>query len=234
MKHSRSADEQEIRDEVVGFCHKTLPGYRIIHELNTNGQGSRRADVAAVGTHEIVIFEIKSKKDTLTRLREQWDAFDACAHHTHVVAHRKWFSEREPRPGRLVLDPHEKLKFLRIGKLWIYPQPEERYGQYRWELDRYGRGFQPRASCLLSLLWRDELAEECARHSIVAGRRATITSMIQEMCWLLKGREIAELVCRQLRARPFAEADEPIVDERFRSHLHRPAPAMQERAGSLL
>lgn len=222
MKHSRSCAEQEIRDELVSFCRRALPGYRIIHELNTNGQGSRRADLAAVGTQQIILFEIKSERDRLTRTKEQFEAFNACAHFAFVVAHQKWFTEKQPNPHHRFLEPHESLSFLRHENLWAYPEPDSWCFSFRWQLDRYRVGFQPRASRLLSLLWRDELVQECERHAVVAGRRATITTMIREMCWLMKGREIAEAVCRQLRSRPFAEADAPIFDERFNSHLHRP------------
>lgn len=222
MKHSRSSAEQEIRDTLVDFCRTNLPRHRLIHELNTNGTGSRRVDLAAIGHQEIITWEIKSERDKLDRLKDQWNAFDACSHHSFVIAHRKWFTEKEVSPGHQVLEPHEKLKDLKSWNLWAYPQPEGRHSNYQWRVERWDAGFQPRASAMLSLLWRDELFEECSRHNILVGKRATITTMIKEMCWLMKGREVAEAVCRQLRARPFAEADQPVFDESFRSHLHRP------------
>lgn len=74
-----------------------MPGARIVHELNVAGQGTNRIDVAAIETQAIVGVEIKSRKDMLKRLAEQWDTFSKCCHCIIVAAHEKHFIEhREP------------------------------------------------------------------------------------------------------------------------------------------
>lgn len=70
MKHTRSSAEVEIRDAVVSRFRQLWPDARIIHEMNVE-HGSSRADVVAVQPDRLWICEIKSERDTLTRLAGQ-------------------------------------------------------------------------------------------------------------------------------------------------------------------
>ena len=215
-----SAAEREIRDAVVAKLRTVRPGARIIHELNVCGTSSNRIDVVAVTPACIVGVEIKSERDKLDRLGEQWPAFTACCHVVIVAAHQKHFREYryagqpENIPGDMRLN--HPLFFddwsLRTN-VWPYPEPgADRWGAGPWHLPiRHDLDVrQPRAWSLLSMLWAAELRAECARHGLPSGQRVTMPSLITSMVWSMTGREIAEAVCRQLRRRAFAEADIPI------------------------
>lgn len=220
--------EQEIREAVERRLRELLPGARIVHELNTAGTGSSRIDLAAVEPTMITSVEIKSKRDTLTRLQHQWEDFTACSHRVIVVAHEKHFIETDGahridrKVPELALN-HELMKsHVFRNCLWKYPDDNARiYRRYRtkaydssWifsELER-GRPIEPHATKMLQMLWRAELYQECATNRISVGPRATIAQMIEAMVWQLTGRDICYAVCRQLRAREFVNADPPIIE----------------------
>lgn len=207
-----SPAEREIRVAVVARLHADLPMARVIHELVC---GSNRADLAAVTRDRIVLFEIKSERDTLDRCERQMWTFGEAAHDAVLVAHQRWFDHTPYHDGAPRMAwPETK----RVGDaIWAYPEPDlgstVMAYQYRWTLPRPSLR-QPRAATMLGLLWRAELLAECGRHRISCGPRTNMDSMIEQMAWLMTGREIAEAVCRQLRARPFPEADAPIVEDR--------------------
>ncbi|MGX1741606.1 hypothetical protein ACWIEX_08630 [Bosea sp. NPDC055353] len=100
-----SADEEEIRAAVIVRLRELMPNARLVHELNVAGQGSNRIDVAAIDRQVIVAVEIKSRKDTLKRLGEQWDAFTRCCHYVIVAAHEKHFVEHREPGGRHLPPP---------------------------------------------------------------------------------------------------------------------------------
>ncbi|MBO3760373.1 hypothetical protein [Ciceribacter sp. L1K22] len=220
---TRSSDEREIRDYVVDRLRRIMPNARIVHELNVAGQGTNRIDVAAITPTAIVGVEIKSKKDTLKRLEEQWAAFSKCCHFVIVAAHEKhfkpysdrWYGTHEP-PLSLLDHP---LFFGASGKvkqrhIWPYPEPEPTGRLRPWNVfdPLQNTLLQPRAYNMLDMLWADELRRECERHRIDARQRRPRHDMIQDMVWLMTGKEIAHAVCRQLRARRFAEADPPVLE----------------------
>lgn len=222
-----SAAEQAIRDAVVVRLRELFPDGRIIHELNTQGQGSHRIDVASVTPNKIIAVEIKSGKDKLDRLDHQIDAFMRRSDWLFVAAHRKHFNEfredywREDVPPRLRLNHDAARTLHRVttdGDVWCFPCGDDGRleGRFRgdpvWPVNRhfYDLRFEPAPADLLGLLWAGELRSECARHGLGSGNRRTITEMIVDMCAHMTGRDIRAAVCRQLRARPFAEADEPV------------------------
>ncbi len=214
---TKSQDEAEIRAYAVERLRALMPSARIVHELNVSGTGSNRIDVAAITEKAIVGVEVKSRKDTLTRLEDQWAAFTACCHFVIVVAHDKHFADyrdsfwRDDVPSEPMLN--HPLFFGKTGgkqkHVWRYPTP---CGL------RYGREFhpfkdtliQPRAQAMLEMLWASELRAECARHRINSSSRSTRPDMVRDMVWMMTGREICHAVCRQLRRRDFAEADAAI------------------------
>jgi hypothetical protein len=221
-----SAAEREIRDVVVSRLRELVPSARIVHELNCAGQGTNRIDVAAITSDTIIGVEIKSQKDVLKRLTDQLKAFRKCCHVVVVAAHEKHFKEyrddhwRDDVPGELWLDHPEffgKHVYSENG-VWRYPRPEQgRWGRPTWYFDiakDTGWKFPLRSSDLLQMLWADELREECARHRIPIRSRADRGTMIRSMALMMTGREVAHAVCRQLRARSFAESDAPIFSEK--------------------
>ncbi|WP_159953174.1 hypothetical protein [Rhizobium sp. 18065] len=214
---TKSSDEAEIRSFVVDRLRGLMPGARIVHELNVAGTGTNRIDVAAVTTSAIVAVEVKSKKDTLVRLDEQWPAFNRCCHFVIVAAHDKHFAEfRDPQwrddiPSEPRLNHPIFFKRWNMERhVWRYPTPlTSRMARESFHPAK-DTIRQPRAEDLLFMLWANELRDECSRHRLHSGGRATRPDMVRDMVWHMTGREIAEAVCRQLRQRTFAEADPPI------------------------
>jgi len=202
-----SSAEQQIRDALVAFLHCELPQARVIHELVTGGC---RADVAAVEAERLMLFEIKSEKDTLDRLDTQMKEFAQVGHHAFVVAHEKWF-DRTPYDNGAPRFAWPRNGYH--GGVWAYPKASASgtYTEqiYQWRLPRISLA-QPRARNLLSLLWKDELLAECAEHQIKVNSRTRNPDLVDLLAYRLTGQQIARAVCRQLRARPVLEADPPI------------------------
>ncbi|WEK50365.1 MAG: hypothetical protein P0Y66_22430 [Candidatus Kaistia colombiensis] len=203
-----SSSEQEIRDALVDFLHRELPKARVIHELATGGC---RADVAAVEPERLMLFEIKSAKDTLDRLSAQMKEFQAVGHHAFVVPHEKWFDRTPYDNGaaRFVW-PRDEYRY----DVWAYPEDAGSSSvtpyMYRWRLPKPTLS-QPHSRNLLFLLWKDELLAECAEHQIKVNSRTRNPDLVDLLAYRLTGQQIARAVCRQLRGRPILEADPPIL-----------------------
>ncbi|MFG1187861.1 hypothetical protein [Xanthobacter aminoxidans] len=206
-----SAAEWEIRDALVLYLRAHLPQARIIHELVCGG---RRVDVAAVEPERILLFEIKSEKDTLDRVEAQTKAFTRYGHFVAVVAAAKWFEVRkfQTLPGSYAIWKGPELPSG--AETWRYPEiaGDTRGG---WKLPGRGREgrSKPLASPdLLELLWNSELRTEAARAGMRVPSRWTRCDLFHAMSWEMPGRDVTRAVCRQLRSRPFVEADPPIEE----------------------
>ncbi len=126
MKHSRSSAEWEIREAVVARFRELWPSARIIHELKVD-HGNSRADVVAVESDRIWICEIKSERDTLSRLPTQIRDFYPVSHGLIVAAHEKWTKERgmvEVKGGSRRIPTLLEEAANRSGRydLWTYPE----------------------------------------------------------------------------------------------------------------
>lgn len=213
----RSSAEQEIRDVAVAKLRGMFPSARIVHELNVAGQGSNRIDVAAISGQSIVGVEIKSERDTLKRLDEQWAAFNKCCHFVFVAAHDKHFAEHRSNEWRDDVPSEWHLNHpIFFGKwgmekhVWRWPSPvESRSGGWGVFNRHRDTQVQPKASDMLFMLWAEELRAESSRHGLPSSARIARPDLIVSMVWHMTGREICEAVCRQLRMRQFAEADAP-------------------------
>lgn len=193
--------EREIRETVIAWVREKLPEARIIHELNVNGSGGCRADLAAVEKDFITLFEIKSERDTLKRIRAQALSFTRAAHDLVIVAHEKHFKGNTSH-----LDCDIGI-FKRI-ETWKFPESN----MERWRSQRLARSpkiYQPQAASMLEILWRSELIAEANTFSVPLKKRPTRHEIITNMAWLMNGRDVCTAVCRQLRERPFNEADPP-------------------------
>ena len=158
----------------------------------------------------MTLVEIKSQRDTLERCDAQMAAFEEHGHTALLVAHTCWFDHEPYHNGSPRLAWGHS--FPRRSSIWHFPEPEASTPGYfyRWSVNRPGLP-QPAPRKFLGLLWRDELIAECARHRVDCGKRPNMPSMIDQMAYLMTGREITHAVCRQLRARPFPMADLPIA-----------------------
>lgn len=233
MKHTRSSAEVEIREAVVKRFRELWPDARIIHEMNVEG-GAARADVVAVQPDRLWICEIKSERDTLTRLPDQVKFFGPCCHALIIAAHDKWTKSRgmtEPHPkhgGRSMIPSLLDEAAAGLGRYydtWTYPEPEMRSGRdwrapYTSHVPWYHR--------MVHLLWSDEIRAVAGEHRISCTPRTPGYKLAVDLSKMLTGREIERAVCKHLRARTFAEADPPILFERKVMPPH-PDSVRQER-----
>lgn len=139
--------------------------------------------------------------------------FKAHSHGAVAVIHEKWFDRTPYSSGAARMVFPDRVSGIDV---WCYPEAACEVAPtsaplYRWLLPRQSIR-QPEAFGFLNLMWRAEMANEAARHRIATGSRANISSIAEQMAYLMTGREIAKAVCRQLRLRPFPEADPPIAE----------------------
>lgn len=193
--------ENEMRNTVIDKLRALRPDSRIIHELNTAGTGSARADLACIGKSEILLFEIKSERDTLKRLTSQWEAFSRASHRTILVLDRKFF------PDLNILSPHLHLdlKNCRSENIWLYPE------KYHWNLNVRGYGLNflptPELKPTLNMLWREELLTLCNNLNVKYLSKDNMLTLVERIILNCTGRDIIEQVCSALRTRKFAKAD---------------------------
>lgn len=194
--------EERIRAKVVALLRHLYPDARIIHELDL--QCGVRVDLAAVTPAEIILAEIKSERDTLTRLPRQAKAMHRLGVEFWVVVAREWAKavrdvDVETRSalygGVVMLEEPE-----RLVPLWGVPGPK----------GRRDRRLQHNHQALLWLI----LAGEARAHAAPFG--AKLRTYGPECRRLmhdhLTGLELRAAVCRSLRARHFARADDPILE----------------------
>lgn len=211
MPAYRSPAEAEIREPVVARLRETMPGCRIIHEIQSACQGPTRIDVLAVTQSRIAAVEIKSSRDKLDRLPAQLTAMQGCAHTAIVALHRKFFEIREvPNFGLMCNPPAE----ARYSNVWGFDLPQGRgVEQYRrYELyDRHRRWISNPPSGAVHMLWRDELRGIVSRRDLSSRTsRLTMEELIDLIRWNMTGAEVTAEVCAALRARNCVEADPAI------------------------
>lgn len=217
-----SVAEERIREKAVAALRRARPDARIIHELVLR-QGGERIDLAAVWPDGMILAEVKSEKDTLTRLQAQMRAATALECEVWLCLAEKW---REPVK---VLQQHDEGGEWRplmadgrqVGQTWVARPnpsyiPELHRVEIRYETDdgleplRFGfrRARDPilNGHVLLHMLWASEL-----RGIAGLGSRATRDQCIAHIRELFTGREIRRAVCAALRARTFPRADPPVT-----------------------
>lgn len=195
-----SSAEREIRDAGVAWWHKHEPRARIIHELPLNGfSEAGRVDLAAVFPDCIVTMEIKSERDKLSRLEKQFTEMSRRSHDWKIIAHDKWWDGEDGLKGQ------DWMKWSHREHLWGYPD------QSRWSFDRYRTDRVVGTQTLLAYLHVAEL-RACYEHAgvMASSPRLNQYAMINDLYHKLTGRQIVRAVCAMLRAREFAEADDPI------------------------
>lgn len=215
-----SEAEERIRAKTEAELRRLYPTARIIHEL-VMSSGVSRLDLAAVTEDKIVVAEIKSERDTLSRLPAQIAM-------AHEIACETWV---------VVAEKHRAaIEHLSSRTSWGEPQPRKppMTGMWResWQnpdhlpgLDRCRRmfetvdGFQvmpashwhrrvtdPRA--VFDVLWAQERRDAIACHGAAVSKTATCEFTHAWAVENMSGAEIRRAVCRALRLRAFARADE--------------------------
>lgn len=196
-----SSAEREIRDAVVDWFHRHEPRGRVVHELPLSAfSGAGRADIGVIFPDAIVLVEIKSERDKLSRLEKQFSEMIQRAHDVKLACHEKWFDDDGKIAGQ------EWMKWSHKEHLWRYP------GQEKWEFSRYELRGRPSSWHLLDLLWADELRDAYRVAGVMSSApRGTMHVLTHDLHQKLTGRQIVKSVCAALRQRKFAEAD-PVID----------------------
>lgn len=214
-----SVAEERIREKVVASLRRRRPDARIVHELVLR-QGGERIDVAAVWADGLILAEIKSERDKLTRLQRQLAAASELGAETWLCVAERW---REPLAAmsRHALS-YERVDIVRDGRTLGYTEVPLRNPAYVPELSRVDiryeteggltdlvmhpswylryRQFSPFA--LLNMLWAEEL-----RIITGLGSRSARQDCIDHAVEHLTGRQVRRSVCAAIRARAFPRAD---------------------------
>ena len=208
-----SVAEREIRDAVTAWFHANEPCGRVVHELPLSSfSGEGRADLGVIFPDHIVLVEIKSERDKLSRLEKQWDAMSRRCHDMKIVCHEKWF---DTEGG---LKDQSWLRWSHKEHLWRWPASTE------WDFSRYKSKMRPGSYDLMSMLWADEL-RDCYKlaGAMASSPNMNMWGMTADLHDKLNGRQVRQAVCALLRARKFSEAD-PIIP----LSLPAPPPKPQE------
>lgn len=218
-----SIAEERLREKVVSALRERKPDARIIHELVLQ-QGGTRIDVAAVWPSGLILVEIKSERDTLSRLQHQLRASIDIGAETWLCLAEKWRPQIEALSVRTINSRREPIMIgdreagytLRSDPAPGY-LPEIHKVEVRFETvdglealkmhpSWYLRPRRYNPYTLLSLLWADELKRVTG-----LGARATRDACIDRAADTLTGTQVREAVCKALRARSFPRAD-PAVE----------------------
>jgi len=187
-----SEAEERIRAKAERALRAHWPEARIIHELMLR-QGGCRVDLAAVTPDRLIVIEVKSERDVLTRLERQLTEAREVADYALVAVAEKHLEKARPIAG------------------WLGCCGEDEIGD---EIGRRGWRQSLEATCnapaRLSMLWASEL-----RRVAGTGPKAARGFSILSASDNLTGAEVRRRVCAALRARPFPRADPPVVSELF-------------------
>jgi hypothetical protein len=221
---SGSAAEERIRSKSEAMLRTAWPEARIVHELVLE-QGGCRIDLAAITPDRLIAVEIKSERDTLSRLAAQVRAASKVAGTIWLCVAEKHVSAIERMADARLPFAEAKTPVVRQGKEvgWRFAEnpaylPEIRHctlfvedhdgalrlkDGHRFWRDRE-RVLSP--SDQLAMLWAEELRSVCA--GLDLGKRSTRRRCISLACEMLTGRQIRRAVCGELLTRPFPRADE--------------------------
>lgn len=188
-----SEAEERIRSKCEAALREQFPDARIIHELVVH-QGSCRLDLAAVTPSRIVVVEIKSERDVLTRLPQQVKEARRVSDLFRVVVTDKHLEKARELAGWLETATEDQVA-RSIGCSYATKQL---------------MGTPINAPARLAMLWADELriVAEC-------GSRFNRTDCIFKASEYFTGAEVRRRVCAALRARHYPRADPPILSDLF-------------------
>jgi hypothetical protein len=188
-----SAAEERLRIKAEAALRATWSGARIVHELMLR-QGGCRIDLAAITADRLIVVEVKSERDVLTRLKRQAEQARVVADGFSVILPEKHWRKAWEENHVSILEAGEEDEFR------LHLQRDQR------------RAYEAtcNAPARLDMLWAEELR-------IVAGSGAKATRDYSIRCASdsLTGAEVRRRVCAALRAREFPRADPPILSELF-------------------
>jgi hypothetical protein len=191
----RSSTEIKIRQVLEDWCRKRWPNARLINELVVF-RGEARADMAAVEETNLVAFEIKGPNDDTKRLIHQCGMF-------RLSAPELWVIAAAPHCDDALL-----MNYLipSIGIACINGLPHSRWDdeavrELTVEVLAEPTTFRPHGFSLLSVLWVDELRNQCKRHRLAD--KGVHAKLVERLNTTLTDEEKIEAVCYELRRRNF-------------------------------
>lgn len=194
-----SAAEARIREKAERLLRQHFPDARIVHEFDLGGV---RLDLAAITEDRLVLVEIKSENDTLSRLENQVRCASQIGGLTLVMVAEKWVGQM-PRLSSQALQMVEDGEGFTCfhGANYRYPLSLHHLAPHRDSYDN---------RALMSLLLKPELFALAkpfggkSRHDVPA-----LQHTVHEN---LNGREIRRGVMAALRARHFGwTCDAPVA-----------------------
>lgn len=218
-----SEAEERIRAKAEAELRRLYPDARIVHELVLQ-TGVSRLDLAAVTPHQIIVAEIKSERDTLSRLKAQigfaHEIADAtwvvvAAAHGDAVLHMadssSWGPER-PRTPPLTGMWREHWRnpdyLPGLSRCRLMIESDDGFSvtpASSW----HRRLNDPRA--VFDVLWA---GERRAAVALAGGPLSGKATCAETLAWAVEnmtGGQIKKAVCRALRLRRFARADEALA-----------------------
>ena len=193
-----SAAEGRIRDKAERLFRSLWPEARIVHEFALGGS---RLDLAAITEDRLILGEIKSENDTLTRLPHQMKSGAWIGGPVFLFCAERWVGKVEDMPYRVIEMVEEGEGFTR------FLGANHRYELTEHHIAARHDAFNSRA--LLGLLLKPELMALAKPHG---GKSKHDVSNLQRVAHeAMTGREIRRGVMAALRARHFGwTCDAPV------------------------
>lgn len=192
-----SEAEARIRDKAERLLRHHWPDARIIHEFELGGV---RLDLAAVTPERLILGEVKSENDTLTRLSRQMEWGARVGGPVFLFCAERWCEKIPDMPYRVIQLVEEGDGFTRFLGRQRFTLGEHSFAP---EHDAYD------SRALMGLMLKPELYALAKPHG--AKSRHDVL-MLQHIAYeALTGREIRRGVMAALRARRFGwVCDDPI------------------------
>lgn len=212
-----SEAEERLRMKAERALRKARPDARIIHELVLT-QGGERIDLAAVWADGLILAEVKSEKDTLTRLPGQMNAATSLGCEVWLCLAEKWRPQIEAMTSHQLESERVELR-SKTGNVigWTYKTnpayiPELSRVTLCWEGDdgllidwRKERYPPADGAAMLDMLWAEELRAISGTHP--RDNRLKCMNAAREY---KTGRDVRRAACAALLARDFPRADPPV------------------------
>lgn len=204
--------DREMREPLFDYLEEFYGKIRILEEKNA---GTSRADVIGVVDGALLGFEIKSDRDSYTRLKTQTRDYDRFCDWNYLVVGKSH-----------LLHAHEHIP-AHWGILVVW----EEEGGVRVEMDQLpGRNPGAELRNQLSFLWRPELALLQEQNGLPAYRQKSKAFVQEKLLELVPGETLKRQMTDLLFERDYGELLEEIRQEKIRRSQKR-RDVKRSRAG---
>ncbi len=203
-----SENEARIRAKTEAALRAKYPLARIVHEIPLEAFAIR-LDLAAITPTKIVVAEIKSEKDTLTRLQAQVKSAISLACETWVVYNEKHAPKIKKIGQYWHDDCPDKMLGRMFGKCFLMEESAERRELKIIDKPPLNLIHAVDGRNLFNVMWAEEQAACLKQHGLIPltkkhPNRNTMLYMANEN---LSVKQIRAAVCAALLGREFAKAD---------------------------